>query len=466
MDARSTNELVAALEESNKKDAQRILYELARRPDVLDASVIVPHLAYADEAFDCALRSRDLALVEPCSQALATRWKAALVLAKLGQKQFTSAITAQLAKSEGVAADGYAMALEIMGDDSCVPALLALVAEKHPKRAFALHHALVSLTGRRPVVDRRSPPGEWPAAVADAWARPALDAPARVAFRRGAPREASFAIDHGRGAVRVDYTAFSAGSWPRWDRTLLVAGEPLYQVSSGCGTCRTILRRTGSLRHDGSSDALLAAYRSTVATIDHVDEAAIDTLWPLVQQLDSGHYLAKLADIPLERVERADRSWLARRAKSDEDLARDDDDPAHYWAGVAHYQSRPSLANPSNPSNPSNPLNQWAVFVPSQDPAALDEARVTEWQRAIESGARPAAVVLAWVEDRPMDVYDDSTVDRFALGVVLDGHHKLEAYARAGVAARVLSLLHVEQCSTDVAGELAFRSVLAAVGSP
>jgi hypothetical protein len=34
--------------------------------------------------------------------------------------------------------------------------------------------------------------------------------------------------------------------------------------------------------------------------------------------------------------------------------------------------------------------------------------------------------------------------ERFLVGVILDGHHKLVAYARAGVAARVLMLCRVE----------------------
>ncbi|MBL8683925.1 MAG: hypothetical protein JNK05_32435 [Myxococcales bacterium] len=459
-DARTTEELVGLLRAAAPKDAERILYEIARRDETLDASVLIPHLARSDAAFDCALKCRDLALVEPCAAQLDKQWKAALVLATLGQRQYTAAIVARLAKSEGVAADGYAMSLEIMGDDSCVPALLALVAEKNPKRAFALHHALVALTGRRPLIERstrESSASDWPRAVAAAWERPALDEPACVAFRQGSPREATFALDHARGNVLIDYTAFTAGSWPRWSRALFVARKPLYEVSSGCGTCRTILRSTGALPKDASSSAPLETYRSAVASMQHVDRAAIDALWPLLRELDSGHYLAALSDIALERVEQPNRSWLARRASPDDELGREQDAPENYWAKVHHYQSRPS-------NTPA--LNQWAVLVPSQDPTALDEARVGEWRRAIESGARPAVVALTWVEDRPYDIFEGDAVDRFALGVVLDGHHKLEAYARAKVPARVLSLVHCEQCSTNEAPEAAFRSVVAAVGSP
>ncbi len=52
------------------------------------------------------------------------------------------------------------------------------------------------------------------------------------------------------------------------------------------------------------------------------------------------------------------------------------------------------------------------MIVPSQDPACLDETRVEAWRRAIDAGERPAVVALAW--------------------------HKLEAYVRAQVPARVI----------------------------
>lgn len=454
MEARSTDDLVRELRTRRGAEARRILYELARQPVVLATEDLLPHLAESDEALDCALRSDDPALIEPCARLLPRQWKAALVLAKLGQRGFTGAIVERLAASEGIAAQGYAMALEVMGDDRCVPALLALVAEARPALAFALHHALVALTGRRPLVPWTTPAVDWPAALADAWRRPALAAPSLVDVRPISPREVAFAVDHGRARLRVEYDAFVAGSWPRWDRSLVVAGQPLYQVSSHCGTCRTILHRTGALGPDAAS-AALAAHRGLVAAMDHVDGAALEVLWPLLSELDTGHYLAALVDVSLEGVEGPARSWLARRGATDEELARDGDDPAHSWAGVAHHQTRVSL-------RPA--LREAMVVVPSQDPASLEPARVEAWRRAIEGGARPAVVALAWIEDRSPAFSDEGRVDRTVIGVVLDGHHKLEAYARSGVPARVLLLVHREQSSTDVPAEEALRSVVAAVG--
>ncbi|MBL8721783.1 MAG: hypothetical protein JNL79_37700 [Myxococcales bacterium] len=449
----TTDELLEQLRQSRGPEARRILYALARRPVVLPTSDLLAHLEEGDEALDCALKSDALALVEPCARLLGREWKAALVLARLGQRQYTDAIVAQLAESSGVAAQGYAMALEVMGDAACVPALLALADQARPALAFVLHHALVALTGRRPLIAWVT--SEWPVAMATAWRRPALAAPALVGVRETSPREVAFAVDHGRARIRVEYDAFAAGAWPRWDRSLTVAGQPLYRVSSHCGTCRTILHRTGALGLDAASSAL-EAHRGLVAAMDHVDSAALEVLWPLLRELDTGHYLASLVDLPLERVELPARSWLASRGATEEELAREGDELAHYWAGVAHHQSRLSL-------RPS--LREAMVIVPSQDPACLDEARIEAWRQAIDAGERPAVVALAWVEDRSEAFSDEGRVDRTAIGVVLDGHHKLEAYARARVPARVLLVVHLEQCSTDVPAEDALRSVVAAVGA-
>ncbi|MFF2958375.1 hypothetical protein ACFVT1_05510 [Streptomyces sp. NPDC057963] len=55
--------------------------------------------------------------------------------------------------------------------------------------------------------------------------------------------------------------------------------------------------------------------------------------------------------------------------------------------------------------------------------------------------AFPAALALAWVEDVYVEAVHD---ERFLVAAILDGHHKLAAYAATGVPARVLLLSRAE----------------------
>ena len=64
-------------------------------------------------------------------------------------------------------------------------------------------------------------------------------------------------------------------------------------------------------------------------------------------------------------------------------------------------------------------------LVATQPEESLSEKRIDEWKAAIQSGERPFALILG-----------DSEVD----GFVLDGHHKLLAYAQLGVAPWLLTI--------------------------
>jgi hypothetical protein len=71
------------------------------------------------------------------------------------------------------------------------------------------------------------------------------------------------------------------------------------------------------------------------------------------------------------------------------------------------------------------------VVLPTQPLDRADPAAVDAHARAVAAGRRPTAVLMAWLDARR---------EHTLVGAVLDGHHKLLAYAAAGVPARVLAL--------------------------
>ncbi|MET9540554.1 hypothetical protein ABZY16_24075 [Streptomyces sp. NPDC006553] len=155
----------------------------------------------------------------------------------------------------------------------------------------------------------------------------------------------------------------------------------------------------------------------------------------MLGELETGHYRALLLDLPLERVSEPARSWWYRRAaaraeEDGDDSAYDDDRPEDHWPGVAHFQLTAPVPGGRVPFT-------YGAFLPSQPTEGLDPATVARHAAAIAVGERPAAVVLGWIDDRYVEARHE---ERWLVGAVLDGHHRLAAYAAAGLPARVLLL--------------------------
>ncbi|KAB1144743.1 hypothetical protein F7R91_21145 [Streptomyces luteolifulvus] len=361
------------------------------------------------------------------------RGRAALALARLGDRRWSVPIAERLTEVGALQHAAFTVALELMGDRAAVPGLLRWL---HEGRGSAgdVHHALVRLTGRDPLIPLWSTGEEFAGHARRIWADLALDAtvPPRIAdLRVDSSTRVRFTLDEGRGRIRIDYAPPPAGSaWPRWDKALFVGGQPLYRISSDCGTCETTMR---SLGWPPAVHAVLAdQVRAYVSHVDQLGAELFEALGPLLLELQTGHYQVLLVDLPLERVSTAERSWWVRRWEQ-----REDEDPwgepdVTVWPGTDHFQLRERIAGT---------MPTYGVVLPSQRLATADTGVVARWKKEIDSGGRPAALALAWVEDRYVQAEHE---ERFLVATVLDGHHKLLAYAEAGVPARVVVLARLE----------------------
>ncbi|MCG3751698.1 hypothetical protein [Amycolatopsis sp. Poz14] len=155
-------------------------------------------------------------------------------------------------------------------------------------------------------------------------------------------------------------------------------------------------------------------------------------LEPLLQELETGHYRMLLADLPLERVRTAEQSWWWLRRTETRSAWEGDPD----WPGIEHFQVPRAIPGE---------MPAYGSVVPSQPLDALDPVTVGRYAEAIARGERPAALLLVWAEDRYISA---EWPERFVLGVVLDGHHRLAAYAAAGVPARLVLLVQGESGET------------------
>ncbi|MFI8763518.1 HEAT repeat domain-containing protein [Streptomyces sp. NPDC053792] len=368
----------------------------------------------------------------------APRDRAALALGRLGAREWTEQIAGRLSEVTGLGHTAFVVALELMDDPAAVPHLLRWLAESGEERVYDVHHALVRLTGRDPLLPEGANRAAYAAAVRAAWADGRTErAPATV---RNLVVEsaalARFSVDGGAGRIRGDFDPPSpGGAWPRWDRSLTFDGKPLYGVGSLCDTCE--LGLTLLDWPDDEAARIAARMRGRLARLDRIDAALLAEFSPVLGELETGHYRALLLDLPLERVTEPARAWWFRRvaagAEEDDVSEYAEDSPEDHWPGVAHFQLAAPVPGGRVP-------HTYGAVLPSQPPEALDAATVARHAAAIAAGERPAAVALGWIDDRYVEARHE---ERWLIGVVLDGHHRLAAYAAAGVPARVLLLARV-----------------------
>ncbi|MFF8835734.1 HEAT repeat domain-containing protein [Streptomyces sp. NPDC015130] len=364
----------------------------------------------------------------------AVRGRAALALGRLGAREWTGPIAGRLSEVTGLDHTAFAVALELMGDPAAVPHLLRWLAESGEERVYDVHDALVRLTGRDPLLPEGASGAAYAAAVRACWADGRTDRePVRVRdLVVESDTRARFSVDGGAGRIRIAFDPPLPGStWPRWNRSLTFDGKPLYRLGSFCDTCELGLTLLDWPEEEARRIA--ARMRGRLAALDRLDAGLLTEWSPVLGELETGHYRALLLDLPLEQVSEPARSWwyrrTAARVEEDDDSAYDDR-PEDYWPGVSHFQLTAPVPGGRVPST-------YGAVLPSQPPEALDKATVARHAAAIAAGERPAAVVLGWIDDRYVEARHE---ERWLVGAVLDGHHRLAAYATAGVPARVLLL--------------------------
>jgi hypothetical protein len=432
--------LLRRLAASSGDEAARILGALNRERVAVPTEQILRLFDDAtEEAAVASGISGDVTLAPRLAgllRAKGTGRHAALALATLGRREFSGDIAARIETAQGIDAGGLIVALEVMNDRSVVPKLVELITRGKLDCAWDLHHALWRLTGREPFVRFAGNRHDAKCAYADAWRtfdfarapRPRLD---HVKVD-GACASATFELLDGAGTLRIDYDPSSPGSqWGRWGKSLFASDQKLCEVGSDCGTCETTLRLTGSCPVAAAASA--TEIRRTLGDVADLDENLLTALEPLVTILRTGHYVAKLVDLDLERVTRPEDSWLTRRKRYrmvDGELVGDPS--AVSWPGSEHFQVR-DAALVGVPT--------YGVVLPTAALADLRSETVENWISAISSGARPAALTMSWIEEK--DIHGEFT-ERCLVNVILDGHHKLSAYALLHRPARVLALCRVE----------------------
>lgn len=366
------------------------------------------------------------------------RMQAAITLGHLGAQEVAPALAERLTKDKGRVFQAVVSSLEMLRSPTVVPVLVNKLRDVTDDQVWDVAHALAVISGVDVAVDPRAAPGQVRKVWLSAAAKDMLATvpAARVAnVTRGDAGFSSFDVFFGRGDVQIDFDPPEPGAtWPRWGRSLLVRGQRVLDIGSTCGTCESLLRFGAWPAEDVSRLAHILEDRH-----GKMDLFTWVKSWePLLCRLRAGRYLAADLTLPVERIDsmRKRDSWFVRRneLRVDEDDAGEAAAPLSdaelFWPGVTHYQGPRESVPPTYP-----------VVLPLTDPGALDAMAVDRFAAAIGEGERPPVVAYAWLDAREVEA---RWAERFLYLAVLNGHHRLEAYARTGVPARIVAVARIE----------------------
>lgn len=268
--------------------------------------------------------------------------------------------------------------------------------------------------------------------------------PYRLAVLIDVRRGASIGVKEKRALVAVPTPKPPAGTaFP--PRRLTLRGTPVFDLNLWCGTCPALFTR---LNEPDAADLGVTNERLR-GGLSAIDDSVLKVYGGV---LPRSTYTVLLLEATPQLVEPGD--------------------PSDYFSHeqVTTWGIDPALGAPEDPGTPyyrtfETPVDRdshmYEFIVPMVPPQWNDEARVAEY--AADTSAPVTAVaytlldVLEPATGEPEDHYQHWTLTHF----LLDGHHKVEAAARAQRAIRVLALID-EQASIasldDVAKAIAARS--------
>jgi hypothetical protein len=363
---------------------------------------------------------------------------AALALALLGHKQSSEKIARRIPVTKSLECVGFIVALEVMNDAAVVPLLRDYLLLQKSDSAWDLGHALWRLTGREPLVRIESEAVANTQAVVAAWRNFDLGTVPRPRLEHEifepTDRMASFDVLDGKGKLCIDFDPPTPGSsWPRWDSSVYLDEQRFYTIGSQCGTCETTLRLIG-MSADRAAFAAVEM-REALGNLEAPNPELLRVLSPLLTEMRTGHYLVCVVDMDLEYVTLPERSWLTQRLiyrrKSDGSFC---DPGVIHWPGTEHFQVLKPLLDD---------VPTYGLVLPTSPLTKLDRETVEHYEDGLRNGARPAALLLAWVENKNVE---GEFPERFLVSTVLDGHHKLMAYHHQGIPARCLVISRLEDC--------------------
>lgn len=222
---------------------------------------------------------------------------------------------------------------------------------------------------------------------------------------------------------------------------LEINGSRKFEIGNDCDTCHFWFKCLHEPRL--STQKKIVNLPKTIQLPRPVDESMIAELAPMLELLEKGEYDVFETSVNLSGpYDSEDEGSYFFNSEFMEIWDISDPKEEGLLSGWEHYESqRPRLFRHGD----SNTIEKQHDFViPLVPRAALKDEYIKLYQQMIQNGDRPRILMLGLYQRAiPESVKRGQTknLHSFMAGFVLDGHHKLAAYRRAGVPAKFLTIL-------------------------
>lgn len=220
-----------------------------------------------------------------------------------------------------------------------------------------------------------------------------------------------------------------------------INGSRKFEVGNDCDTCHFWFKCLHEPKL--STQRKIANLPKTIQLPRPVDEAMIQELSPLLDLLDKGEY--DIFETTINLAGPFDSEDEGSYFFNNEFMELwDINDPKEegLLSAWEHYEGqRPRIFRHADTGLVEK---QFEFIIPLVPRAALKEEYIKLYQSMIANGDRPRILLFGMYQRGIPESVKRGTVKNlhsFLAGFVLDGHHKLAAYRRAGVPAKFLTIL-------------------------
>jgi hypothetical protein len=224
-----------------------------------------------------------------------------------------------------------------------------------------------------------------------------------------------------------------AGGW-RGRRYLALDGRNAFELSFWCGTCPFLFERQEGANRTVAAEGLDAVLGDGLAAIKPEVIDAVSALLP------EGEYLPLLTElVPVLTFPASAGDYFAEEQVRTWGIDS-------FW-GLPQYPRTPYYRAGTQPVGSAAVLHEFAV--PMVPPSWNKPARVSEHEAKLRGGAVPAALAVSILDicqpaTDNLGAADPGLAHWCLAHFLLDGHHKMQAAARAGLPVRMISLLSVD----------------------
>jgi hypothetical protein len=222
---------------------------------------------------------------------------------------------------------------------------------------------------------------------------------------------------------------------------LEINGSRKFEIGNDCDTCHFWFKCLHEPRL--STQKKIANLPKTIQLPRPVDESMVQELSPMLDLMEKGEYEVFETSINLAGpYDSEDENSYFFNTEFMELWDIQDPKEEGLLSGWEHYESqRPRIFR-----HPENNVmeKQFDMIIPLVPRTALKEEYVKLYQSMIANGDRPRILLLGFYQRAIPETVKRGQLKNlhsFFAGFVLDGHHKLAAYRRAGVPAKFLTIL-------------------------